>query len=144
MNKAKAFLSRISSLDMRIQNKEVEKRQWLDIAMGITSRTDGERVKSSGSQQKMANAIDKYIDLEREIDAEIDRLVDMKREIVAMIEQLKPVEYDVLHKRYIQGLSFGEIAFAHKRSDSWATTVHGRALASLNELLESVTKLDAM
>ena len=136
MNKAKAFLSQISLVNMRIQNKEAEKKQWRDIALGITSRTDGERVQSSGSQQKMAKAIDKYIDLEREIDAEIDRLVDTKREIVAVIEKLKPVEYDVLHKRYIQEMSFAEIAFEHKRSDSWATTVHGRALANLAELLK--------
>lgn len=137
MNKAKAFLSQVEKLDTLIQNKEVEKRQWRDIALGITSRTDGERVKSSGSQQKMANAVDKYIDLEKEIDREIDRLVDTKREILAVIEQLKPLEYDFLHKVYIQRMSLQDVASAYGMSYSWATTTHGIALKNVNKMLEA-------
>lgn len=137
MNRAKAFLAQVEKLDTMIQNKEIEKEQWRSVALGITSRSDGERVQSSSNQQKMATAIEKYIDLEKEIDSQIDKLVDIKREIVAVIEQLNPTEYDILHKKYIQGLTFAEIAAECNNSYSWATTIHGRALKNVQRILKA-------
>lgn len=133
--RAKDYLQQLKKLDAIIKNKMIEKEQWRDIALGITARTDGERVQSSGSQQKMANAIDKCIDIEREIDEMIDRLYDLKQEIIKTIEQLNATEYDVLHKRYVQDMNFAEIGASKKKTKSWATTVHGRALQNLQKIL---------
>ena len=134
--KAKDYLKQIEKLDTLIQNKLAEKAQWKDVALGITTTTDGERVQSSGSQQKMADAINRCIDIERDIDSFIDRMVDLKSEIIQTIEQLNPTEYDVLHKRYIQNMTFDEIAETKRKSKSWATTVHGRALQSVQNILD--------
>lgn len=134
--KAKDYLKQIEKLDTLIQNKLAEKARWKDIALGITTSTEGERVQSSGSQQKMADAINRCIDIEREIDSFVDSMVDMKKEIIQTIEQLNPTEYDVLHKRYIQNMTFDEIAEAKRKSKSWATTVHGRALQSVQRILD--------
>ena len=54
---AKEFLSQVKKLDLMIKNKLIEKQQWMDIALGITSNMSGERVQSSGSQSKMADAV---------------------------------------------------------------------------------------
>lgn len=134
--KAKDYLKQIEKLDTLIQNKLAEKARWKDIALGITTSTEGERVQSSGSQQKMADAINRCIDIEREIDSFVDSMVDLKKEIIQTIEQLNPTEYDVLHKRYIQNMTFDEIAEAKRKSKSWATTVHGRALQSVQRILD--------
>lgn len=134
--KAKDYLKQIEKLDTLIQNKLAEKARWKDVALGITTTTDGERVQSSGSQQKMADAINRCIDIERDIDSFIDRMVDLKSEIIQTIEQLNPTEYDVLHKRYIQNMTFDEIAETKRKSKSWATTVHGRALQSVQRILD--------
>ena len=134
--KAKDYLKQIEKLDTLIQNKLAEKGRWKDIALGITTSTEGERVQSSGSQQKMADAINRCIDIEREIDSFVDSMVDLKKEIIQTIEQLNPTEYDVLHKRYIQNMTFDEIAEAKRKSKSWATTVHGRALQSVQRILD--------
>lgn len=134
--KAIDYLKQIEKLDTLIQNKLAEKARWKDVALGITTTTDGERVQSSGSQQKMADAINRCIDIEREIDLFVDTLVDLKKEIIRTIEQLNPTEYDVLHKRYIQNMTFDEIAEAKRKSKSWATTVHGRALQSVQRILD--------
>ena len=134
--KAIDYLKQIEKLDTLIQNKSAEKARWKDVALGVTTTTDGERVKSSGSQQKMADAVNRYVDIEREIDSSVDRMVDLKKEIIRTIEQLNPTEYDVLHKRYIQNMTFDEIAEAKRKSKSWATTVHGRALQSVQRILD--------
>lgn len=135
-NKAQVYLEQVEKLNAMIENKTAEVAQWRDVALGITSHSDGERVQSSGSQQKMADAIDKIVDLQTEINCMIDNLINVKKEIISTIEMLNATEYDVLHKRYIQGMQFDEIGAAKGKSKSWATTIHGRALQSVNKILD--------
>lgn len=134
--KAKQFLNQLEKLDRIIENKLIEKEQWRNIALGTAPQTTGERVQSSGSKQKMADAIDKYIDIEREIDEHIDRLVDAKKDVISVIEKLDVTEYDLLHKVYVQRVTLYEAADKLDRSYSWATTVHGRALANVQKILD--------
>lgn len=136
--KAQEFLEQVPKLNAMIENKMAEKAQWRGVAHGITTNTEGERVQSSGSQQKMADAVCKIVDLEQEINDLIDRLIDTKQTIIETIELLNATEYDVLHKRYIQGMTFDEIGAAKGKSKSWATTVHGRALQSLNGIIDEL------
>jgi DNA-directed RNA polymerase specialized sigma subunit len=84
----------------------------------------------------MADAVAKYVDLEREIKEHIDSAMTAKNEIVEVIETLEADQYDVLHKRYIQNMNFKEIAFDCGNSESWATTVHGRALKIVQKILD--------
>lgn len=137
MKKAKEYLQQAEDMNTVINNKMAEKAQWKAIALGITSHSEGERVQSSGSQSKMADAITRCIDIESEIDRLVDRLIDLKQEIIRTIECLNATEYDVLHKRYIQGMTFDEIGAAKGKSKSWATTVHGRALQNVQKILDA-------
>ena len=57
-SKAQKFLERVEMIDTIIENKLIEQRQWKDIALGITANMGGERVQSSGSNSKMADAIE--------------------------------------------------------------------------------------
>ena len=141
-NKAQEYLEQVDKLNAMIENKMAEVKQWRCVALGITSNSEGERVQSSGSKQKMADALDRVIDLQAEINALIDRLIDLKQEIILTIEQLNATEYDVLHKRYIQDMTFDEIGVAKRKSKSWATTVHGRALQNLNLILDERAKME--
>ena len=134
---AKDFLRQVEMLDVKISNKLIECEQWRDKAFNITASVGGEKVQSSGNQQKMAGAIEKCIDMEQEINDLIDALVDTKRKVIATIEKLdSPTEYDILHKRYIQGLTLQEIADDKGRDYGWATTTHGRALKNVQVLLD--------
>jgi RNase H-fold protein (predicted Holliday junction resolvase) len=140
--KAQDFLRQVRKLDLQITNKLIEQQQWKDIALGITANMDGERVQSSGSKSKMANAVEKCVDMETEIDSLIDKLIDVKKEVIQTIERLdSPTEYDVLHRRYIQFLSLQEIADHYRKDYGWATTTHGRALKSLQEILDEREKV---
>ena len=131
-------------LDSIIRNKLIEQKQWRDIALGITANMDGEKVQSTGSQSKMADAVIKCVDMETEINSLIDNLIDTKKEVIQTIERLdSATEYNVLHMRYIQYKTLQEIADHYGYEYGWATTTHGRALASVQELLEkNVTSCD--
>lgn len=135
--KAKEFLSQLEKLDRLIENKLIEKEQWKSIATGTTAKMGSEKVQSSGSQQKMADAVVKYVELETEIDQCIDRLIDTKKDVIAVIEQLHSTEYDVLHMVYVQHLTFFDVAEKYKMSYSWATTIHGRALKDVQRILDA-------
>ena len=131
------YLEQPEKLDIQIRNKLIEKRQWRDIALGITANMEGERVQSSGAKSKMAEAVIKCVDMEAEIDRLVDELIDVKKEVIQIIEKLdSPIEYNILHMRYIQYLSLQEIADHYNRDYGWVTTTHGRALKSLRKIQE--------
>ena len=118
---AQIYLEQVEKLDSIIKNKLIEKQQWKDIAFGITANMDSERVQSSGAKSKMADAINKCVDMESEIDRLIDKLVDTKKDVIQTIEQLySPIEYNVLHMRYIQYKTLQEIADHYGRDYDWA------------------------
>jgi hypothetical protein len=136
-SEAQIFLEQPEKLDIQIRNKLIEKQQWHDIALGITANMDGERVQSTSGKNKMADAINKCVDMEAEIDSLIDELIDTKKEVIQTIEKLdSPTEYNVLHMRYIQYMSLQDIADHYNRDYGWATTTHGRALKSVQVLLD--------
>lgn len=135
--KAQNYLEQVDKLEAIIQNKMIEKEQWRDIAQNITGRYEGERVQSSGSQSKMADAADRMILIDAEIDRLIGEQIETRLDIIRTIEQLKVDDYDVLHKIYIQHKSFKEVAAAKNKSVSWATTIHGRALQALQKILDA-------
>ena len=133
--KAKEYLEQVKKFDIMITNKLKEVGQWKLIAMSSTAHSDGERVNSSGSQQKMADAVCRYVTIQEEIDAAIDRMVDIKMDIIHTIERLPVIEYDILHKVYIQSKTLYEVAEDYEKTYSWATTIHGKALEHLQVIL---------
>lgn len=142
--KAKEYLLQIRKVDRLIENKVAEIDQWKAIATGTTAYSEGDRVQSSGSKEKMADAVARYLDMENEINADIDRLIDIKQEVISTIEQLQTDEYDILHKIYVQFKSFQEVAAEKSKSYSWVTSKHGRGLANLQRILEVRKKLQAL
>jgi DNA-directed RNA polymerase specialized sigma24 family protein len=138
---AKSYLREVEKLDVRIQNKLIERQQWRDIAVGITASIGGERVQASSSQQKMADAVIKCVDMETEINTLVDNLIETKKDVIATIEKLNsPTEYDILHKRYIQFMRLQEIADRYGREYTTITTTHGRALKNVQNILDKRVK----
>jgi DNA-directed RNA polymerase specialized sigma24 family protein len=138
--KAKDYLRQLKMLDRLIENKLAEKEQWKAMATSTTQQLTADRVQTSGNPQKMADAVCKIIEIEAEIDACIDSLVDTKRDVIKTLERLNPTEYDLLHKVYVQFLTFEEVADKKGKSYSWVTTVHGRALKNVQRILDGRRK----
>lgn len=128
---AKRYLEEYKKIDTMILNKTIEAEQWEALANSITANMGGEKVQSSSNQQKMQDYICNKIDIESEIDA----LIAKKQDITDTIALLPMADYNILHKVYIQSLSFKEIAVDEKDYSN-VTTAHGRALQRLQKLLD--------
>lgn len=138
-SEAQIFLEQVEKLDARIKNKLIEKQQWKEIALGITASMDGERVQSSGAQSKMANAVERCVDMEAEIDSLVDELIDTKKKVIQTIERLdSATEYKLLHLRYIQYVPLKHIADEWNVEYTTITTTHGRALKNVQRILERI------
>lgn len=136
-NEAQQYLAQVEKIETIIKNKLIEQRQWKDIALGITANMGGERVQSSGSRSKMADAIEKCVDVEAEINELIDRLIDTKKEVIQTIEQLdNPTFYNILHHRYIQYKPLWKIAEDYDKDYGWIKTNHGRAVAEVQKIMD--------
>ena len=157
MLNAREFLELPKMIDRMIENKKTEMEQWITIAESTTVHSEGERVQSSGSQQKMADAINIFIDLEREVAEEMIQLAAIKRDVIHVIQQLKVNEYDVLHKMYIgvmvkiktpDGIkkiteyrSLEQVADMCGKSRSWAKDNHRSGLVKVQRMLDSNPEL---
>lgn len=140
-SEAQIYLEQVEKLDSIIKNKLIEQQQWRDIALGITASMDGERVQSSGSKNKMANAVDRCVDIEAEIDSLIDKLIDTKKDVIQTIEQLySPMEYNVLHMRFIQYKTLQEIADHYGRDYDWAKVTCKRGCNHVQVILNKKEK----
>lgn len=85
----------------------------------------------------MADAVERCVDMESEIDALVDTLVDTKKSVLKVLESLdSPYYYRILHMRYIQYIDFDEIAERLNKDYNTITTAHGRALAHVQEILD--------
>ena len=136
MMKAKDYLKQVQKIDVIIKNKIIEKEQWMSMATSTTASSDGERVQSSGSQQKMADVVVRYVELEADIDRHINSLIATKKDVIEVIEQLPAIEYDILHRVYIQYKDLNDVAAEYGKTYSWITTVHGRALQHVQDVLD--------
>ena len=134
--KAKDFMNQLKKIDCMIENKLVERQQWKSIATGTTAQMGGERVQTSSSKQKMADAVGRYTDIEREVDMCIDRLVDTKKDVIRVIEKLELMEYDILHKHYVQYKKFVTIAEEEHYSEVSISNKHQEALERVQEILD--------
>lgn len=136
---AKEYLSQIKRLDTLIQNKTAEKRKWeavtMDKATVITASTEGERVQSSGSKQKMADTVDSGIDRVRRIEKRINELYAKMDAIIAIIDSLPEAESDILHKVYVQYMELKEVAASRNEAYSTVSHKHLSALNMVSDIL---------
>ena len=126
------YLEHIKKIDSKIANKEYEAETWRDIAEGLSGSNGGERVQGSGEQQKLAEAVAKYTDIEEEI----KYLKWEKDMFLERIEKLPEDCYNLMHDKYIKKISLKEIAQKNDRLYEWATSKHSRAKRLLKEYIE--------
>ena len=126
------YLSRYIPLSGRINRMLEEQYRWKCLAMKVTqnfSPTPGGGESGSPIERPM----DKVDELERKITQAIDELADIRMEIEAVLGQLDDDTLRELMKyRYIDGLTWEQVA--KKMHYSWRHTcrLHGEALAKIN------------
>lgn len=134
---AKKFLKEYKRQQRIIVSCWKEYEMWKDIAFSTTGCMEGDRVQSSGSKQKMANAVETYTDIKSGIRQREVEACKIQEEIIRKISQLEEDEYTVLHGVYILGMQYKEIAANENKSISWATSMHGTGLSNLQRILDA-------
>ena len=134
--RARDFLERIEKIDSMIRNKLEEMERWRTLAESTTAPINGDRVQSSSDQQKMANAAIECVMIEQELQSQINRLRQARQDIIDVIEQLPTKQYDLMHKVYILGMTFQEIADLQGKTKSGVSNMHRKAIKNVQTILD--------
>ena len=124
-------------MDAKI-NADIEELTSLEtLATKTTSVLGGERVQSSGSQQKMADSVAKIVDLREQINAEIDRFIGYKQEARELISECEAECITLISKRYFQFKTWESIAVDMNFTYQWVSGgLHQKALAQVQKALD--------
>lgn len=134
---AKEYLNQIRIADMKIEQKlkeyeDLKKRCSILNGMDYSSV----RVQTSPDGQGFTRAIDKLVDLEREINADIDLFYADKHQKIGEIQSVGKPEYiDVLYRRYVEYKPLERIAADMGYSYNWCCSIHGRALKEFEKTI---------
>lgn len=125
------YLSRYRKLGKRIEQLSTERAMWLSRACK-TTQTISDMPKAKNGAQGDSSEVAQYIEIGEEITRELRNLHRLRREIRAVITTL---EDDILQTlmlyRYIDGMTFEEIAVKLHYSWRQVCRKHGQALAKL-------------
>lgn len=133
---AKAFLERVWKYEIEISNKQAEIERLNDQSYSLSALSDGERVQTSGNPHKTTNAVDRKIDIEREIRKAEKERAAAREEIIAVISQLSPMMYSVLYMRYLRFMQTEEISEEMGKCTSWGSATLWRARQKVQEILD--------
>lgn len=128
---AKEYLYQIVYLDSRIEANREKVQRLKESAEGTTSNLSPNKVQTSTSKQKMADAVISYADLEKTIKADEEK----KQGIIDTISLLNPYESTVLYKRYVEDKLLWVISREMKKSYSWATKVHSTGIKNIQKII---------
>lgn len=130
----KEYLNQIGKLTFMIEAKFEELYRLQTLACRVTVATDGERVKSSPDSDRMADAVEKIIKCEEELNTLIKRTVNQRSQIIKMIDALdNPNSHKILTLRYVQELTDKEIASKMNIAPSHVYKVQKTALIEFEE-----------
>lgn len=138
MTDVKRYLQQIKLYDSHINTKLDELQHLKEMVTRITPTLKDDVVSGGGSQDKLADAVVKIVDLEAGIDREIDRYVNAKQEISSVLDGIvDPDQLQVLHKRYVQYKTFEQIACDMNMTYRNVCYIHGKALLAVREIMSS-------
>lgn len=139
MMTAKEYLSQVSRCDARIKAL-IRTRDLLrsKALCNSSPRMDADKVSSSGgSSSPMSDAVDRYVDIERELDSMQDEYGALILKITKQISCLSDQRYvELLHLRYVEGKRLEDIACIMRKRDGgmynyeYIKRLHGYALAA--------------
>ena len=126
----KAILKQYIGLEKRIARLLDEKKKWKEKAEAISPVYSD--MPKAGGCDKIQNAVCQIVDLEQDINREIDAQVDLRRQIEAAVKQMDDEKLrDIVRYKYIDGMTWEQIAVKMNYDYRWTLRLHGRALTRL-------------
>lgn len=133
----KEFLEQVKHYDTHITIKQAEADKLRAMMLKITPTLKQDVVSSSGSQDKLGDAIVKIVDLEDEINEAIDNFVTKKREVRSVIDRIPDSDqYAVISRKYLLNETLEQIAVEMNMSYRNVCYIHGKALQTVSKILK--------
>lgn len=134
---AKEYLKQIKRYDTLINNKLEELQRLKDLSTKITTSLSLTKVQTSGNTSKIANSVEKLIDLQEEINDDIDKFIDLRTEVISNIDKIQNSDMcNVLYKRYLDLITWEQIAVDMHFTSQWVHKLHNRALKEIQEIID--------
>jgi DNA-directed RNA polymerase specialized sigma subunit len=133
---AKEYLNQVRNLEskMKILKEEIDTLREMVVSTGAIQQ--GERVLSSGTQDKMAETICKINEKECEWNDLMREFALARANVIINIQKLNNPEYEqILYKRYCQSKKWEEIALEMNISYRHVLRLHGYALKDIEPVL---------
>ena len=124
----KAILLEYQAIERRINRLLDEKRGWMEKATAVNPVLSD--MPKGGGTDKIQNAVCRIADIEADINREIDRQIDLRERIETAICAIPDGRLrDLMRYRYIDGLTWEQIAVEMHYSYVHICRMHGQALA---------------
>ena len=132
--RAKEYLSQIEELERKAARAALDVNKYRELAVSIGIDTSKEYVQSSGDKDTVGNAAIKILDAQREDEEHVKRYVERKKIITWQIENIGCQDYaDLLFYRYVEYMTFGDLASLMHYSERQIYRMHEKALAVFDE-----------
>lgn len=134
----KQYLSQIGRYERMIDDKLTELYRLRQIASSISISVSDDKIMSSGSQDKMGDAVAKIVDLEKSVEDTITKYTGTRQKIIMQIDNIPDINaYSVLFNRYVANKSFEKIADSIGYSVRQTIRIHGIALQEFEKIYGS-------
>lgn len=135
---AKEYLRTIRNADENINYRLSELGKLRAEIKSISPKTSGERVQTGGDSDPM-KAVDRLVDMERQINAEIDHYTELKVKTREMISRLPNDRHRaILTEYYLNAKTWEQVAESLNISDRHAKRLHGWALKEFSKKFSDV------
>ncbi|MCM1441140.1 MAG: hypothetical protein NC131_18355 [Roseburia sp.] len=129
---AREFLSQAYHLDQRISSKIEQVESLNDLARKAGCAISGMPRNPDRAVSPMADAVERIVDLQAEINGDIRRMVELKARIMAAIREVEDPELQtLLEQRYLNFHTWGQIAEDMGYNARHLYRLHDRALLEI-------------
>ena len=135
---AQAYLEDVTNLQRRIEIRTETARRYRDMATRATGSTEAARVSGGGTRSKVAENMDRYIDIEKAIERDAERLRDKITMTMALIDGVgAPERKELLELRYLCGLTWECVGQRMRYDKRQSQRIHKRALEDVQRQMDA-------
>ena len=133
-NNVKDYLGRVYRANEFINTKEDQLNYLRDMSVKTTSIINASGVRNSSNENKKEIILCKIVDLEQDLLTEINTVIDLNKEVSGAIKRVEDPDYRlILECRYLNHLTWSNIAEQLGFTPQWVNVLHNRALKELEE-----------
>ena len=131
---AKTYLEELERIDILIGSVKRKIDRLKASATSTAASLGGDRVQASRDQQKMADAVGSYVDIEKD---ELLPLLKKREKIIGTIKRVRGrLCFTVLYEHYAEGKSFKQIVKERRYSYSHVIRAHREGLSQIQRIIE--------